>query len=222
MIQIIERIPEERRNAGLQALLEKSRGKADEIAFLICEIDEAVRLNDRQTALKKGGRAAEDQAGPSRALKVQEEFAGYGEGGAARIGLLRAIHPALERRGLDSVERAGLRPGGLRRDDGVIVIYLSRTAVVIDIKDPGVEVAVKGTTLTVTGPGQQSVKVEPGDQELTITSAGLETTTKSFTLKKGEKRDGYGLDHQQRAWRRSGRTARPAIATPPVPVDQRS
>ncbi|HUE13938.1 MAG TPA: serine/threonine-protein kinase, partial [Planctomycetaceae bacterium] len=37
--QIVERIPEEQRNAGLQALLEKSREKADEIAFLICEID---------------------------------------------------------------------------------------------------------------------------------------------------------------------------------------
>jgi len=68
----------------------------------------------------------------------------------------------------------------------IVVIYLGRTAVVIDIKDPGVEVAVKGTTLTVTGPDKQSVKVVPGDQELTITCAGLETTTKSFTIKKGE------------------------------------
>jgi hypothetical protein len=49
-----------------------------------------------------------------------------------------------------------------------------------------VEVAVKGTTLTVTQPDRESVKVEPGDQELKITSAGLETTTKSFSLKKGE------------------------------------
>jgi len=71
---------------------------------------------------------------------------------------------------------------------GVIVIYLGRTAVVIDIQDPGVEVAVKGTTLTVTGPDKQSVKVVPGDQELTITCAGLETITKSFSLKKGDKK----------------------------------
>jgi formylglycine-generating enzyme required for sulfatase activity len=59
--------------------------------------------------------------------------------------------------------------------------------VLIDIQDPGVEVTVKGTTLTVTGPDKQSVKVVPGDQELTITSAGLETITKSFSLKKGDK-----------------------------------
>ncbi len=65
-------------------------------------------------------------------------------------------------------------------------IYLGKTAIVIDIKDPGVEVAVKGTTLTVTRPDRESVKVEPGDEELKITSAGLETTTKGFSLKKGE------------------------------------
>jgi internalin A len=47
---------------------------------------------------------------------------------------------------------------------------------------------VTGTTLTVTGPDKQSVKVEPGEQELKITCAGLETTTKSFSLKKGEKK----------------------------------
>ncbi len=71
---------------------------------------------------------------------------------------------------------------------GVIVIYVNRTAVLIDIQDPGVEVAVRGTSLTVTGPDKQSVKVDPGAQELTITSAGLETITKSFSLKKGDKK----------------------------------
>ncbi|HET6324029.1 MAG TPA: SUMF1/EgtB/PvdO family nonheme iron enzyme [Planctomycetaceae bacterium] len=72
---------------------------------------------------------------------------------------------------------------------GVIVIHLNKTtAVLVDIQDPGVEVALKGSTLTVTGPDQQSVKVDPGDQELTITSAGLETITKSFSLKKGDKK----------------------------------
>jgi formylglycine-generating enzyme required for sulfatase activity/predicted Ser/Thr protein kinase len=70
----------------------------------------------------------------------------------------------------------------------VIVIYLGKTAILIDIKDPGVQVALNGTALIVTGPAQESIKVEPGEQELTITSAGFETTTKSFTIKKGEKK----------------------------------
>ncbi len=48
---------------------------------------------------------------------------------------------------------------------GVMVIYLGKTAIVVDIKDPAVQVAVMGTTLTLTGPEKESVKVEPGDQE---------------------------------------------------------
>jgi hypothetical protein len=57
---------------------------------------------------------------------------------------------------------------------------------VIDIRDPGVQVAVNGTTLTITGPDRQSVAVAPGEHELTISSAGLGTATKSFTIKKGQ------------------------------------
>jgi hypothetical protein len=67
---------------------------------------------------------------------------------------------------------------------GIMVIYLARTALVIDVRDPGVEVAVKG--MTITGPKEEKVYVEPGEQQLTITCAGLETITKSFTIKKGQ------------------------------------
>jgi serine/threonine protein kinase len=177
VIQIIERIPEERRNAALQTLLEKSSGKTDEISFLICDIDEAVRLNDRPTALKKAEELLKIKPGHQRAMKIQEEFAGCGNGGAARIGTLRQFTQSWNQGGWIpwSVLAFGLAIFGAMT--GVIVLYLGRTAVVIDIRDPGVEVAVKGTTLTITGPDKQSVKVVPGDQELTITSAGLETTT---------------------------------------------
>jgi formylglycine-generating enzyme required for sulfatase activity/serine/threonine protein kinase len=188
VIQIIERIPEEKRNAGLAALLEKARGKADEIAFLICEIDEAERLNDGQTALKKAEALLKVKPGHHRALEVQEKYSAYGEGGAARIGILDQFRRPLNDGGWIpwSVLACGLAVFGVMT--GVIVIYLNRTAVVIDIQDPGVEVAVKGTTLTITGPDKQSVKVVPGDQELTITCAGLETTTRRFSLKKGDKK----------------------------------
>jgi serine/threonine protein kinase/Leucine-rich repeat (LRR) protein len=70
----------------------------------------------------------------------------------------------------------------------VIVVYLGKTAVVIDIKEPGILVAVNGTILTVIGPNKQSVKVEPGEQTLKITYAGLESITKSFTLQRGDKK----------------------------------
>jgi formylglycine-generating enzyme required for sulfatase activity/serine/threonine protein kinase len=188
VIQVIERIPEDRRNAALETLLEKARGKADEIAFLICEIDEAERLTDAQTALKKADALLTVKPGHHRALEMQEKYSGYGEGGAVRIGVLDQFRRPLNDGGWIpwSVLALGLAVFGVMT--GVMVIYLNRTAVVIDIQDPGVEVAVKGTTLTVTGPDQQSVKVTPGDQKLTITCNGLETITPSFTIKKGEKR----------------------------------
>jgi serine/threonine protein kinase len=89
VIQIIERIPEEGRNAGVQALLEEARAKADEISFLICEIDEALRFNDRRIALKKAAELLKIKPGQHRALQVQEQCAGYGEERAARLGPLR-------------------------------------------------------------------------------------------------------------------------------------
>jgi serine/threonine protein kinase/formylglycine-generating enzyme required for sulfatase activity len=186
-IQIIERIPEERRNESLKTLLEKAREKVDEIAFLICEIDEADRLQDRQTALKKAEALLELKPGHHRAKEMQQKYSGYGNGGAARIGPLSPFTKPWNEGGWIpwSVLAFGLAVFAVTY--GVIVLYLgNKTAIVVDIKDPGVEVTVKGSTLTLTGPNKQSVKVEPGDQELKITTAGLEMTTKSFSLKKGE------------------------------------
>ncbi len=44
----------------------------------------------------------------------------------------------------------------------VVVSHLGKTAVVTDIKDPGVQVIEKGTPQTVTGPDKQSVALVPG------------------------------------------------------------
>jgi formylglycine-generating enzyme required for sulfatase activity/serine/threonine protein kinase len=188
VIQVIERIPEEKRSAGLAGLLDQARGKVDEMAFLLCDLDEVERLNDAQTAIKKAAALIAIKPGHHRALEVQEKYSGYGTGGAARIGVLDQFRRPLNDGGWIpwSVLAFGLAIFGVMT--GVIVIYLNRIPVMIDIRDPGVEVAVKGTSLTVTGPGQQSVKVTPGDQELMISCAGLETITKSFTIKKGEKK----------------------------------
>ena len=188
MIQIIERVPENRRSEALQTLLEKAREKLDEISFLICEIDEADRLNDGRTALKKAEELLKIKPGHRRAREVQEKYSGYGDEGAARIGLVAQFTKPWNEGGWIpwSVLAFGLAVFAVMC--GVIVIYLNRTAIAVDVKDPGVEVAVKGTTLTVTGPDKQSVKVEAGEQLLTITGAGFETTTRSFSLKKGDKK----------------------------------
>ena len=188
MIQIIERIPEERRKHALQTLLEQAREKVDEIAFLICEIDEADRLEDRQTALRKAEELLKIKPGHHRAQAIQEKYSGYGDGscGPTRASCRNSRKPWNEGGWIPwSVLAFGLAVfAGMY---GVIVISLgNKTAIVIDIKDPHVEVAVKGTTLTVTGPDKQTVKVEPGEQELKITASGLEAATKSFSLKRGE------------------------------------
>jgi serine/threonine protein kinase len=188
VIKIVERVPAERRGAGLQSALEKAREKTDEIAFLICAIDEADRLDDARTALKKAEELLKIKPGHHRAREIEEKYSGSGDGGAARIDPLSQFNQPWNEGGWIpwSVLTFGLAVFAVMT--GVIVIYLGRTAIVVDIQDPGVEVAVTGTTLTVTGPDKQSVTVVPGDQELTITSAGLETTTRSFSLKKGDKK----------------------------------
>jgi formylglycine-generating enzyme required for sulfatase activity len=80
----------------------------------------------------------------------------------ARIGPLRQFRQPWNEGGWIpwSVLAFGLAVFGVMA--AVVVIYLGRTAVVTDIKDPGVEVAVKGTPQTITGPDKQSVTVVPG------------------------------------------------------------
>jgi hypothetical protein len=109
--------------------LDKARGKADEISFLICDIDEADRLNDRQRALKKAESLLKVKPGHHRAIEVQGKYSGYGEGGAARIGVLDQFRRPLNDGGWIpwSVLAFGLAVFGVMT--GVIVIYLNRTAV---------------------------------------------------------------------------------------------
>ena len=71
---------------------------------------------------------------------------------------------------------------------GVMVIYLGKTAIVVDIKDPAVQVAVMGTTLTLTGPEKESVKVEPGDQEAQDHSPRPRDDDQTLLAQEGETR----------------------------------
>jgi formylglycine-generating enzyme required for sulfatase activity/serine/threonine protein kinase len=189
VIQIIERIPDAKRNAGLVALLEKSRDKTDEIAFLICEIDEADRLSDARTALKKAEDLLKTKPGHHRALKVREKYSGYGEAGAARIAVLDQFRRPLNDGGWIpwSVLAFGFAVFAVMTAAVTIYLRSGNTVVKIEINDPSVEVTVKGSTAAIKSPGQE-VSVEPGENELTVTYGELTFTTKSFTLKKGEKK----------------------------------
>ena len=84
VIQIVERIPESKRTPGLEEALAAARAKADEVSFLICDLDEAIRLKDGQKVLRKADELLKIKPGHHRALKAKEKFTGYGRGGAAR------------------------------------------------------------------------------------------------------------------------------------------
>ncbi len=185
VIQIAERIPEDKRNAGLQTLLEKARSKADEISFLLCDIDEAVRLEQFQTALKKAEALLKIKPGHHRALEIQQQFGGEGDGGVARLGP-KEITQAWSEGGWVpwSALAFGLAVVGVVC--GLIIIWLGKTAIVIDAEIPGITVEVKGLEAYITVPGEKSIKVEPGDQEIKVSYAGLETQTRKFKLKKGQ------------------------------------
>jgi formylglycine-generating enzyme required for sulfatase activity len=70
-----------------------------------------------------------------------------------------------------------------------VVVYLrvGKIVVQIEISDPGVQVALRGTSVTLTGPASEEVKVDPGENELTITHGDLKFKTGTFTLEKGNK-----------------------------------
>jgi serine/threonine protein kinase/formylglycine-generating enzyme required for sulfatase activity len=165
VIQIIERVPVERRNAGLQALLEKSRGKVDEISFLIRDIDEADRVNDAPTALKTAEALLKVQPGHHQALKVRQKYSGYGKGAAARIGPLWRFTQPWNKGGWIPRKLVAFGLVAFATMACVVVIYVHKTAIVIDTQDqdqdPNVVVSVDGTKVEITGSTTKVVQEPP-------------------------------------------------------------
>jgi len=86
------------------------------------------RLNDAPAALKKANDLLAIKPGERRAREIQEKFTGYGQRGRGADRPVAAIHAALERKGLDSVECAGFRPRAVfGAMTAIIVTYLGRT-----------------------------------------------------------------------------------------------
>ena len=188
VVQIIDRIPARKRTPALNELLQTASQKADEISYLVVEIDEAVRFRDRAAALKKADELLKVKPGHHRALEVQQDFAGHGEGG---LRLLKQFTRPWNEGGWIpwSALALGLAVFGVML--GVVIIWLGKGkgAIVIDTDVAGVTVAVKDQSALITVPGtQRSIEVSAGDHLLTVSYQGLETQTKSFTLKKDEKK----------------------------------
>ena len=189
-IQIIDGIPEGRRTDSTRVLLKKARNRADEISYLICEIEDADRTGDGPTALKKAAELLKIKPGHPRAQAIQEKYSGYGNGMAARLGPLRQVTQAWSQGGWIPWSVLAFGLGACAVMTAVIVIYLNKTALVIDVRDTGikVEVLAQGSAVTITGPNNERIEVTPGEQHLKIEYAGLETVTTSFELKKGQRR----------------------------------
>jgi len=69
----------------------------------------------------------------------------------------------------------------------VLYFRVGKAVVEVDISDPDVQVALRGSTLKITGPASQEIQVEPGENELTITYNDLKFKTGEFKLERGDK-----------------------------------
>jgi WD40 repeat protein len=73
-IRFLEAIPESARSDELGRILSKAIERSDDIAFLLVEIDEAVRLDDPQTALAKVERLERFQPRHPRIGEIRKQF----------------------------------------------------------------------------------------------------------------------------------------------------
>ncbi len=69
----------------------------------------------------------------------------------------------------------------------VIYLRVGKTFVEIQIDDKDVQVALRDSTIRLTGPTLEEIRVEPGENELTITHGDLRFKTQTFRLEKGSK-----------------------------------
>ena len=189
VIQIIERIPEEKRNAGSGG--RPGEGPRQSRRDLVFDLRDrrGGRFKDRPTALQESGRTAEIKPGHHRASRCRKSLPVTATGGAARLGPLRQFTQPWSEGGWIpwSVLAFGLAVFGVMA--AVIFIHLNKGPVVaIMVKDPDIKVAVKGTKILVRGPGQEEFTVEPGSQglDLAIHYKGLDFVTKKDSTSKRE------------------------------------
>jgi formylglycine-generating enzyme required for sulfatase activity/serine/threonine protein kinase len=185
VVQIVGRIPQNKRTPALTQLLQTASKKSDEVAFLVVEIDEAVRFKDRATALKKADELLKIKPGHHRALKVQEQRAGQGDGG---VRIIRQFTQPWRDGGWIPWSALAFGVAVFGVAFAAIVIWLNGTAVIIDSDIPGIGVTLNGDSVLITAPGSQTIKVWPGKKTLKLSYNGLEAITKEFTLKPAEKK----------------------------------
>ncbi len=175
------------RIGSLQTLLEQARQQLGEIAFLVRDVGEAERLEEARTAIKAAAPQSKTKPNYPRPEAIRKKYSGDTAEGVARIGFVSQFIKPCGARGwiLWSVLVFGLAVFA-----GMVVVYLGRTAVVIDVRDPDIKVEFMAPRnwITIAGSRQEKISVEPGDQQLKITYPGVETLTTRFDVKKGQVR----------------------------------
>ena len=187
-IEVIECIPENRRSPKLQATWTDTRGRADGVTYLICELDAAVRLGDEPTARRIAAQLLKLKPGHRRAQSIKEELAARGKPVSQRTVSWESFTQQWKRYGWIrwAAPALGLAFCGLMLCAVLLYFRAGNAVLKVEIDDPNVEVAVKGSSVVLKAPGRE-IEVEPGETELAVRLGELHFNTKSFSLKKGEK-----------------------------------
>lgn len=186
VIQMLEQIPEGRRTDEVAALLDKARSLADEVMFLLTEIEEALRLNDGDTAVRKAEALQKLKPGHHKLREVQEQC-GFGKGKRYRTAGRKVAGGTVgEGTWIPwSVLAFGLCVFGVMFWAATLYFRSGDAVMKVTIHDPDVKVGIQGRTLNIES-ARNAVKVNPGEGTLKITYGDAEFETTKFTLKKGQ------------------------------------
>ncbi len=187
VVQMLQQVPETKRTEEVRALLARARQLADEVAFLLAEIDEAARVNDNAALAQKTDALLKLKPKHHKALQIKEELSRYGTGKLWKAG---GYTPDGRRIGEGSwIPWLGIGVGIIAFATALwaVTIYLKAgdAVVRVQISNPDVKVEFQNRTLNIQSANKE-FKVEPGENTLKITYGGSEFETDKFTLKDGE------------------------------------
>ena len=173
VVQLLEKLPERKRTDEVDKLLARARQLADEVAFLIAEIEEAERLNDNEALAVKVDELLKLKH--RRARQIKEELSRYGKGRLWKAG--------------------GWTPDGRRIGEGswipwigvavalvafgltlwAVTVYLKGNDKLVKIEidemlleNGEVTLHIDGDTVTIDGIGE-TINLEPGEYDWQLT-----------------------------------------------------
>ncbi len=143
---------------------------------------------DEATMISSGGEAETD---PRTELTLATEQSGEPKGVSPRT--VRSLTPAgsprqrsPRQRKRTSVLLGSLAAALLLLGAVIFFVQTNRGTLRVEINDPQIEVAVKGSDIVVKDEGEEDIRLKPGEHTLHVKRGDLEFDTDAITLKKGE------------------------------------